>query len=292
MARFFIDKQYNVGDTFNVPDSTRQHIMALRLNPDDRIEIFNGNGYSYLAQIKDINRKTITIAIIEKINYANNNNKTLNVIIDSNSHIENNIPSKITVTLAIGIISSDKMDLVIQKATELNVNRIVPLITKRTQQIASERLLKRKKHWQSIVISSSEQCGRNELLIIEDPVYFTDYLSTCNTQYDTRNNEQFIKKFILSPSHNLGLIENNTININNVEYISLTISKNKAPNDIVLLIGPEGGFTNEEVLNAINNKFTPLTLGKNVLRAETATIVAITTMQVLYNWCLFGVKTP
>lgn len=285
MARFFIDKQYNIGDTFDVTDSIKQHIMALRLNVNSYIEVFNGNGSSYLAKLIDINRKFITITILEKIAPSINSNNHLNVVIDLNNEIKSNISPKIT--LAMSIINPDKMDLVVQKATELNIYSIIPIITKRTQQITDSRLLKRKQHWQNIVISSSEQCGRNELLLIKDPTYLTDYLSTYGLQNDKTNN----KNFILSPLKNLNLTDDKK-DAFDIKDFSITISKDKTPNNIMLMVGPEGGFTDDELSNAIDNNFIPLSLGENILRAETATIVAITTIQLLYNWCLFGIKNP
>lgn len=255
MIRFFVECPLDIGKSFAVPDSTRKHMQVLRLATGIEIEVFNGDGSSYLAQIIEITRKDITINIKALIT-QNVTNKTNN--------------TKPQITLAMSIIASDKMDLVIQKATELNIYSIIPIITKRTQQIAHDRLLKRQEHWQRIGISSAEQCGRNLLPIIEEPIYLDDYLQITNEQSQYLVKHSSIAKFILSPH-------------TTAENDAFTRAK-EIPDNVILLVGPEGGFTENEVKTAIQLGFTTRKLGHNILRAETAAIAGLTAICVLYNW--------
>jgi 16S rRNA (uracil1498-N3)-methyltransferase len=276
MLRFFIAMPFNIGDIFTVPATTKNHIHALRLSQGAEIELFNGNGNSYKAQITQISRKDVTVTILAQQIEMGNIGTQINT--DKNS--------KIKITLAMSVISGDNMDLVVQKATELNVYNIVPILTMRTQQIAKDRLLKRHTHWHNIGISSSEQCGRNLLPIIEEPTYLNNYLhdinhsGTGNNSTNSNSSSSEIIKVILSPY----TVDTN-INCNTNAVIDTGIASNTVTNKhIILLVGPEGGFTDNEISTSIESGFTPLKLGGNILRAETAAIVGITTIQVLYNW--------
>lgn len=252
MIRLFIATEICVGSTLIAPENTQKHILALRLKLGDEVELFNGDGTSYIAKIIQLKRKNIELKIITQCLPRHE------LFPDSTNNPNNRNPE---ITLAMSIISSDKMDYVIQKATELNVQRIIPLITQRTQQVNEDRLLKRHQHWQNIGISSAEQCGRNILPSIAKPTLITEYLSQII-------NSSSLTKFILSPPK----LE-----------VTTQLPENTAKN-IVLLLGPEGGFTEHEIQQATNTAFTPLTLGNNILRADTAAVVGITTIQILYNW--------
>ena len=159
--------------------------------------------------------------------------------------------------LAIGVSKGDRMDWIVQKSTELGVSSISPLITERSElKLNAERWQKKLHHWREIIISACEQCGRSLLPELKDPVSLQDYVLNCHTSF----------KVVLHPESNstpMDIVEN--------------------PKDIALLIGPEGGFSDEEVAIAEKNNFNKWTLGSRVLRTETAPIVALSLLQAKFG---------
>lgn len=156
--------------------------------------------------------------------------------------------------LAPAIPKGDRMEFIIQKAVELGVTSITPLETARSQiKLDEQRKIKKLQSWQKIVISASEQCQRNTLLHINAPVKYTDFIKQEHLGY----------KFILSLTATASWRD---IDFNNND-------------DITLIIGPEGGFSNEEL--AQNLEFIPLLFGPRVLRAETAAISAVSVLQAI-----------
>jgi len=207
-------------------------INVLRLRQGNQFDAINGKGKCFVLTIKEISKNKV-ICEIKNIS-------------------ECNLESQIFLTLAQGILKGYKMDLVIQKATELGVNEIVPIITERSQ-IKHTRKLQR---WQKIVEEASKQSGRSTIPIIHKAINFYNFIDNFKP--------------------NVGLIFYEKEG-KSLKEVSPKINENK----IILIIGPEGGFTEEEVNYAIQNDFTPISLGKRILRAETASISAITLLQFL-----------
>ena len=232
MTRFYVAQDLFVNAQIELPSEVVRHIHVLRLRVGDDIELFNGNGFVNFATITQIEKRHVL------------------VLINSILEVKNESPLKLT--LAMCLISNDKMDLTVQKATELGVNLIVPIISERSQRIDKDRLTKRIEHWQSIIINSCEQSGRNVLPQIETPILFNKFLQ--------QSNEEFCK-IILSPH-----VKHNSV-------------LPKSCSEVVILIGPEGGFTNNEVDTANAYGFISLLLGSRILRAETAAISALTIFQ-------------
>ncbi len=169
------------------------------------------------------------------------------IIVEIVESVAANNESNLHLVLAMSIIANDKFDLVLQKAVELGVTEFIPVFTHNTQRFNSDKLNSKIEHWQKIIIAASEQSGRCTLMKLAKPLDFSSFISQCNTEV----------KLILSP-HHTGNIFQQTIK-------SLT-----------LLIGPEGGLTLSEVNEATNIfGFNSLCLGKRILRAETAAIVAV-----------------
>ena len=150
------------------------------------------------------------------------------------------------------------MDYTIQKAVELGVSKIYPLLTERCNvKLDEDRRQKRLQHWQSIIISACEQSGRNKVPEIMPPQTLTYWLTTIKADHS----------FILAPTARQKLKQ-------------ITLKNNAS---VVLLIGPEGGLSDLEINQAQQKGFTPLNLGPRVLRTETAAIAALTALQ-----CYFG----
>lgn len=217
--------------------ATRHIIQVLRLSIGTPLIVFNGKGGEFTASIVELDKRQVKIKIAKFI--AIERESTLNL------------------HLAQGIARNEKMDLIIQKAVELGVSRITPLITQHSIiKLSSERWEKRWQHWQNIIISACEQCGRNQVPKLDHPILFNEFISTTNE----------INKFILHP-----------------EKIS---DEHKLPakiNAAVLLIGPEGGFSDEEITLAQQRQYISIQLGTRILRTETAGLAGIVALQVKYG---------
>ncbi len=167
--------------------------------------------------------------------------------------------SPLKVLLAQALASSEKMDWVIQKATELGVSEIQPIDTERSvARLSAERAAKRLEHWQQVAISACEQCGRNLLPQIHAPLDIMVWLQQMQKAPDT--------KLILQPQG----------------AASLHAQANP-PGRIALLIGAEGGFTQAESDAALRCGFTPIRVGARVLRTETAAIAGLAALQTLWG---------
>lgn len=214
------------------------HIRGvLRIALGEKIFLFNGKGGEYLGEIVHLHKKEVMVRIL--------------------SFDSKEVESPIEIFLAQGLARSDKMDMIIKKAVELGVKKIIPVLTERSQyRLSFERQEKRITHWQSIIISACEQCGRNQLPSIYKPLLVSDI----NKQVKAD------KYFVLDPKANAWLPKENL----------------KSVKSIVLFVGPEGGLTPEEVASLAGN-FYRLSLGPRILRTETAALAAIALMQACYG---------
>lgn len=166
--------------------------------------------------------------------------------------------SPLQITLLQGISAGDRMDFTIQKAVEMGVNAIQPIATQRSVvKLSAERAEKRREHWQNIVISACEQSGRAFIPEVAAPLTLANWLSKA---------PEHASRITLSPYAEQSLQQ---------------LAKPEGP--ICLLIGAEGGLTDDEVLLASTHGFTPVRLGNRVLRTETAPLAAIAAMQILWG---------
>lgn len=173
-------------------------------------------------------------------------------------HILRDVESPLELYLAQGISRGEKMDYTIQKAVELGVKKIIPLFTERcTIKLDPERRNRRSQHWQSIIVSACEQSGRNKLPELLPPMTLEEGLRSIQADW----------RFVLAPTAASSLKEKK-------------ILKNQR---VILLIGPEGGLSEQEISQASKHGFIPLKLGPRILRTETAAVAALTALQ-----CTFG----
>lgn len=237
MPRFFTNVCLQAGEQLSLPIEVVRHMVVLRLRVGEEVRLFNNDGCDYLARILDLHKREARVEITGKIDVQSESN--------------------FVITLMISLIANDKFELVIQKAVELGVQKIIPIITEKTQRVKIDRYAGKLEHWQKIIISASEQCGRAKLASISEIKSMDEALSENKSDIN----------FILSPRHIA--IENN-----------LVFDK---PYSASLVIGPEGGFTEEEIQLANQAGFLSLNLGTRILRAETAAITAISLLH-----CRFG----
>lgn len=221
---------------------------ALRLQAGDTAILFNGDGNDYLCELISVKKNEVLANIIQIYK------------------VERESPLKIT--LAQGISSGDRMDFTIQKAVEMGVSAIQPIASQRSVvKLTGDRAEKRRQHWQNIVISACEQSGRAWLPTVSAPLSLADWLATLikHSMSDAENNKAQLR-LTLAP---------------NAQY---TLNRLSEPaQDILLLIGCEGGLTQEEIDLATHYNFFPLRLGSRILRTETAALAALAAMQTLWG---------
>lgn len=205
---------------------------AMRMRSGDCLTLFNGRGGEYSASIDSVGKKT--------------------VLVNVGAHNDSETESPLAIHLGIAISRGDRMDWVIQKATELGVKSLSPLLSERTEvKLKGERADKKRHHWQQIAIAACEQCGRNQLPEINPLQSLPQWLET--TQSD--------RKFVL---HHRSLADG---------------GEPGSPASIALLIGPEGGLSEVEINLAERGAYQSLQLGPRVMRTETAPLAAIAILQ-------------
>lgn len=186
------------------------------------------------------------LARIEKLE-----RREISVTILSATRVVNESP--LAINLLVAVIANDKMDLLIQKAVELGVAKISPLFSERCQRLKSERMTNRVEHWQKIIIAACEQSGRAVVPQLVEPQEFNSAILQAAG----------VVKWILSPHH-------------------LSAEYNLSPEAVTsvdLAVGPEGGFSEEEIKTAHDCGFSSRQLGTRILRAETAVIAGISILQ-------------
>ena len=185
------------------------------------------------------------------------NKKTVEVYIDN--RFENQKNPTIHLRLFQSLSSSEKMDWIIQKSVELGVGSIIPMYSKRSNiKLQGSRAEKKLSHWEQVVISACEQSGRSSLPKISLPKKIEECLNQENANH---------LKLILSPKEK-----------NNLQSINNSSAKN-----IDIMIGPEGGFAEEELNQAIKSHFVPIGLGPRILRTETAPLSILSILQYKYG---------
>ena len=240
MPRFYCPPPLPLQGSFNLPADAAHHASrVLRLREGDKVQIFDGRGVECQGVIESLSGKQVIVSDITKIDV--------------------NRESSLPVLLAQALSSSEKMDWVIQKATELGATEIQPLATERSvAKLSAERAERRTEHWQQVAISACEQCGRNVLPVMHAPMDIMVWLQqmrSCDSS-----------KFILLPQGAVSLQ-----------------SQKKPTGTAVLLIGAEGGFSQAEGESAQLCGFMPIRLGARILRTETAAVAGLSALQTLWG---------
>jgi 16S rRNA (uracil1498-N3)-methyltransferase len=236
LTRVFVPTPLATGAHCEIDGAAASHIRrVLRLRNGDELTVFDGRGGEYAARVDSI-RKDV-------------------VFVDVREHRALERESPLQLTLAQGVSRGERMDLVIQKATELGVHRIVPVLTERSVvKLDATQAGRKQHHWRGIVIAACEQCGRNTLPSLDPPMSLHDFL---------RNAPETSKRLLLSPE---GTTRPRDL---------------AAATTLTLLIGPEGGLSENEQAAAVQRGFERVGLGPRILRTETAALAALATLQAL-----------
>jgi 16S rRNA (uracil1498-N3)-methyltransferase len=235
--RSYISEPLSVGKQLVLPELASNHLVrVLRLGVGDFCVLFNGDGTDYQARLLSLAKRGATVEII--------NARTLNN------------ESPLHITLVQGIARGEKMDWILQKATELGVQRVVPVVTDRTEvKLDSERSDKKMQHWLGVVASACEQSGRARLPEIIEPCQLPQWLTR----------DQNMHKFALDPNATLGFSD-----IAAIKPVSLSLA-----------IGPEGGFSDRDLATLKAGGYQGLCMGPRILRTETAGPAAMAALNVL-----------
>ena len=240
MHRFYHSNPLGLNQIITLDEFASHHALrVMRVKVNDFLILFNGDGFEYRVRVSDINKKTINVEILSKE--------------------KNNSESPININLFQSISSNEKMDMVIQKATELGVSSIQPIFTSRsTIKLSLDRTKKRVIHWKQVSISACEQSGRSKIPTIKSPIEFDQ-----------------ISEGIKTNSLNLLLHPDNLEESSNLP--------NEYSGDINVFIGPEGGFSQDEVLLLKKQNCINIKLGPRILRTETAPLAIIAIFQYKYG---------
>lgn len=237
IPRIFTEQVLQTSELVYLEEPASHHLnKVLRMQAGRELIIFNGQGGEFSATIHEVSKKHVTVNIGE--------------------HSSDNRESPLQLELAIGISRGERFEWVLQKATELGVTKITPLITERTEvKVGGERQEKIMDRWQQILVSACEQCQRNLLPQLSSPIAISDWLANVNSDL----------RFVLHHRD------------------SKTLPVEQEPRSVSLLIGPEGGLSESEIALALAKNFNSLTLGPRVLRTETAPVAAISLVQYLWG---------
>ncbi len=239
MPRLYLSGLDQLAKMATLPAPQALHVKVLRLELGDSITLFDGQGLVAQALISHIDKKTIGIEILSKAQVLR----------------QHTFP----IHLVQSLIRNEQMDLIIQKAVELGVTEMTPLITERCQgRLNTEQALKKQQHWQEVVIAACEQSGCNFLPTVHLPISFADYMAEP------------------IPTGAAPLILDT--------YAKQTLrDMNTAPGAAIVVIGPEGGFTRAEMALAHSKGYLSLRLHEQILRAETAAIAATSIVQFYFS---------
>jgi len=244
LARFFCPMAFEAGQTVALPSDVTHHIRVRRIRLGEPITLFDGHGCQARATLQTLESKH-SEALISEVQC-----------------ISRELDGQLT--LIQGLASQDRMDWVMEKAVELGIHTLVPTSAARSVvKLDPDRAVKRSKHWEKLVQSASEQCGRNQLMTVT-PV------NTLEAALESACGKPIL----------LCALTPDAIKISDAALLERIACAGAAS----LMVGPEGGWDEREVAKALKANAIPITLGKTVLRTETAGLVAAAALSALLKW--------
>ena len=235
LSRFFIDAPLSLGQ-HELPEAQAHYIgRVLRHAAGDAVQLFDGSGQEYLGALIEVGKKAVRVELREQL--------------------AGQAESPLRIHLGQGLSRGERMDWAIQKATELGVSEITPIVSERCEvRLKDERADKRLAHWRQVAISACEQCGRSVLPVIHASVTLAEWQAHVQAEL----------KLVLHP-------------------VAAPLESHARPHSLAFLIGPEGGLSEAEVAQAKAAGFHAARLGPRVLRTETAPVVALAVAQQLWG---------
>lgn len=230
--RLHVPASLGEGLSLDLPEGAARHVQVLRLQPGDALILFDGRGGEWAAQVTAMGRREVSVRV------------------GAFTDVSRELP--LTVTLAIGMPANERMDALVEKACELGVAAIQPLVCERSVlRLAGERAQKKVAHWQGVAIAACEQSGRTRVPTIAPVRALSDWLTTLGPP------EHATARIVLSLRDAMPLP-----------------SLREGPS-LVALSGPEGGLSDAEEDNARRCGFAPVSLGARTLRADTAPLALL-----------------
>ncbi len=241
--RLYNDQPIRPGGTATLSARNEHYLLhVLRVEAGQPLRLFDGSGAEHHAVVCSVSRKKLSVDVLGAVD--------ADLLVPESS---------LGTTLAIGVSKGERMDWVVQKATELGISRIQPLQTRRVDvKLSPERWNKKLSHWQEVAISACEQCGRRVIPVIEPPLGLQSWLESDNSPFRT------VLRAGYSP-----LVE--------------VLNKQTPAAEASVLVGPEGGLAPDEFDCALQQGYTAASLGPRILRTETAPIVALSLLQAVWG---------
>jgi 16S rRNA (uracil1498-N3)-methyltransferase len=229
MPRFYCPTPLATGLPLSLPAGAARHVQVLRMQPGDVITLFNGEGGEFDATVTRMGRSDVEVEV--------------------GTHRPVEREAARAVHLLAGITANDRMDWLVEKATELGVASITPLVAERSVlKLKGERADKKLAHWQGVAVAAAEQCGRNRVPAVHAAVTLNEWLRKALPG----------ERWVLSLSEG-----------------TRSLSEMAVTGSVTVLSGPEGGLSPAEEAAALSAGFSPVTLGQRVLRAETAPLAVL-----------------
>ena len=242
-ARIYTDQTLATGISISLPPVAARHVQVLRFQPGNTLTLFNGQGDiegEFLGTVESMGRSDVQVTVGSFVVTQREANRAIH--------------------LAIGMPANERMDWLVEKATELGVASIQPLMTERSVlRLTGERADKKQAHWRGIAVAACEQCGRNRVPLIHGPGSLSDWLKSQGTTDDVR--------LLLS------------LQVGTRPLVKATGGKQA----MTFLSGPEGGLSAAEEATALAHGFAPVTLGQRVLRSETAPLACLSYLMLAGN---------
>lgn len=241
--RLYYDAPIKTGSELTLTGPQAHYLgRVLRARSGDRVQLFNGSGEDYLAEVRQIDRRQVQLRVT--------------------AATEACAESPCRITLLQGLSRGEKMDLTIQKSVELGVHAIQPVVTARSVvRLDEQRAEKRLAHWHSVAVHAAQQCGRSQLTPVLAPLTLTEALHAAASQ-------------------TLRL----TAHPGAAQPLAAVLNRSApAPTSLALLIGPEGGFEDEELDQAEQTSFLRVAAGPRILRTETAAISLLGLLQYCFG---------
>ena len=237
MPRFHCSVPLTAGASLALPSGAARHVQVLRMQPGDALTLFDGAGGEYAATVERMGRSDVA------------------VVVGAHLAVEREAPR--AVHLVVGMPANERMDWLVEKATELGVASIQPLATAHgVLRLSGERADKKRAHWEAIAVAACEQCGRNRVPVIHPVQSFSGWI-------DSHQGSADAVRLVLS------LAEGTR---------AMPAVQVPESHGALVLSGPEGGLSGTEEQQAIGRGFAPVTLGARVLRAETAALAALVSL--------------
>lgn len=248
LPRFHIESlSMRPGAEVSLPDGAARHVQVLRMQPGNALRLFDGQGQECLATVMEMGRKSVTVTLGEPV------------------HEPRELP--VRVTLAMGMPANDRMDALVEKAAELGVYAIQPLVCARSVlRLDGERAAKKVAHWQAVAVSACEQSGRAVVPQVHPVRSVSSWLQSAEAGTE------------LEPVMRGVLSLRDAVSVRQWLATAAPQDAAKVPRDWCFLSGPEGGLSAEEEALALSLGWSAVSLGRRVLRADTAPLAMLSVL--------------